>query len=366
MPISIPPRTSAPLYRQIEQQLRARIESGELQPGDRLPSVNELRQHYGGINHLTVRQALKHLIGDGLVRAEQGRGTFVQQRARRAGRVALVLPHLEDALFRLIARGVQSVLSGANVKTLILDSRSDEGEESDTFGHLEELSLDGAIIFPVVGSALVKYVHRFKANGFPYVLVDRTLQDFEMSAVVVDNYGGGHAIGEHLAARGRRRIAWLSEMGSSSAQMRLSGLRDGLADFDIALPRARQRELTIPHTPSGEGYRAALDESVRAALDELLKQKPLPDAIACGNDLTALCVLESLKERGIAVPSQIAVTGFDDVTEAATSEPPLTTARQPMEQLGEESARLLLELIDGREPNARAPLPTELVVRAST
>lgn len=377
MPITLPPqRSSSPLYRQIESQLRSRIESGEFQPGDRLPSVNELRQHFGGVNHLTVRQALKHLVDDGLVRAEQGRGTFVQQRARRAGRIALVMPHLEDALFLLIARGVQSVFSEAGVKTLILDSRSCHSEESETFVHLEELSLDGAIIFPVVGSTLMEHARRFKSNGFPFVLVDRTVHQYGMAgwcapqgdipAVVVDNYGGGHAIGEHLAARGRTRVAWLSEMGSSSAQARLAGLRDGLADAGIALPRVRQCELCVPPAPSGTAFRAALSVLVEQALDGLLLQNPLPDAIACGNDVTALCVLESLGKRGIAVPAQIAVTGFDDVAEAATATPPLTTARQPMERLGQESARLLLELIDGREAPPRAPLPVQLILRAST
>lgn len=360
-----PERSTAPLYRQIEQALRSRIESGELRPGDRLPSVNELRRHYGGINHLTVRQALKNLSDDGLVRAEQGRGTFVQQRAKRAGRVALVLPHLEDSLFLLIARGVQHVLSEAMVKTLILDSRSNHSEESDTFGHLDELSLDGAIIFPVVGSELVEHAYRFKAKEFPFVLVDRTLQDYDMPAVVVDNYGGGYAIAAHLAATGRERIAWISEMVSSTAQARLAGLRDGLADSDIAVPRSRQCALEVPQVPSAAAYRAELNKEVIRALDTLLAQSPLPDAIACGNDLTALCVLKSLADRGIAVPGQIGVTGFDDGAEAATSTPPLTTARQPMERLGEESARLLLELIDGREPAPRKPLPVELIVRES-
>lgn len=363
--LPLPERSRAPLYRQIEQQLRARIESGELLPGDRLPSVNELRRHFGGVNHLTVRQALKNLTEDGLVRAEQGRGTFVQQRAKRAGRVALVLPHLEDSLFLLIARGVQHVLSAASVKTLILDSRSNHSEESDTFGHLDELSLDGAIIFPVVGSELVEHAYRFKAKEFPFVLVDRTLQDYDMPAVVVDNYGGGYAIAAHLAATGRQRVAWISEMASSSAKARLAGLRDGLADADIALPRFRQCAVEVPPVPSAAAYRAALYTVVSEGLDELLAQSPLPDAIACGNDLTAHCVLQLLAARGVTVPDQIAVTGFDDGAEAATSVPPLTTARQPMERLGEESARLLLELIEGREPAPRTPLPVELIVRES-
>jgi GntR family transcriptional regulator, arabinose operon transcriptional repressor len=360
-------KSQTPIYRQIEKQLRARIEAGEWQPGDRLPSVNELRQHFGGVNHLTVRQALKYLVEDGLVRAEHGRGTFVQ-RTRRLGRVAMVLPHLEDSLFLSIARGARRVLDEVGIKTLIFDSRGDGGDEADTFLHLEALALDGAIVFPVVDGDFSERVCRLKAQGFPFVLVDRALPDIDVPSVTVDNYQGGYDLATHLIERGRCRVAWMGESVSSSARARLDGVRDALNDAGLAMPRSRRVEAHTNGGPvtSGASYQLALKASVEVALSALLAQDPAPDAIACGNDATAILVLESLAARGVSVPQTIAVTGFDDVPAAETCRPALTTMRQPMEQLGEESARVLLSRLNRDESPSQKVLPVELVVRDST
>jgi DNA-binding LacI/PurR family transcriptional regulator len=357
---------SQPLYRQVEAYLRAQIDGGTLRPGDMLPSVRQLCEQFGGINHLTVRQALKQLAEERLVRSVQGRGTFVAERRLRMRRIALVLPNLEDTLFTRIARGVQSVLETESVKTIILDSRGDWNNEVDNIHQLEHLPIGGSIIFPLAHGDIAEQMYKFKTHGFPFVLVDRYFEDIETPSVVVDNYQGSYDLASYLVGRGHRRIVWIGELGSTAARARQEGFRDALNDAGIACPRTAARSIEVGPASPAAPYKTALEGGVAARIAELLAEVPRPDAIMCANDLAALFALQALTKKGVAVPGDIAVAGFDDVPEAAIAHPPLTTVRQPMQQMGEEAAHMLLDQMENPETRPqRKVLPVELVVRAS-
>ena len=106
-------------------------------------------------------------------------------------------------------------------------------------------------------------------------------------------------------------------------------------------------------------------EGGAAAMRTLLERRPDLDAVFVGSDLMAAGALQALREAGRRVPQDVAVGGFDDSGLAATLDPPLTTMRQPLDQIAGEMVRLLVELVEGGEP-APVTLPTSLVVRAST
>lgn len=350
-------RLEIPLYRQIERYLRHQIESGACKPGDMIPAVDTLRAQFGGVNHLTVRQAIKSLVADGLVESVRGRGTFVTQRAARNRHVALVLPHLDDVLNARIARGAQRVLEAAGLMAVICDSNHEPDKEVDTIHHLRDLPLGGAIIFPIPHGDIAEQLVRMKLEGFPFVLVDRHLEDIAMPAVVVDNYRGSYQMTEHIVKTGRACLAWLGALNLSSSRERLAGFRDALADHGVPL----HRHLVIDISDA-----QAAHQSLSAQLNQLLKSKSPPDAIVFCNDTLAIEGLEILRRKKIAVPSQIAVAGFDDLPLAAHTRPPLTTVHQPMERIGEEAAHLLLERMENPHAAPRlVMLPVEIVVRQS-
>jgi DNA-binding LacI/PurR family transcriptional regulator len=355
-------RPDQPLYRQVEEYLREQITSGALQSGDMLPSVKELCEQFGGINHLTVRQGIKNLAEANLVRSVQGRGSFVTASYKR---VVIVLPHLEDALFIRIAQGAQEVLESRGVHAIILDSRGSETVEEDHLDNLKNLPLAGALIFPIANSNIGEQIFRLKMAKFCFVLVDRYFEDFAAPCVVVDNYQGGYAAAQHLANQGRRCVGWIGELGSSTAHLRLEGFRAALNDVGIACPRSQVQNLQLnPDAPAS--YKLATREAAREAVDTLIKNQPALDAIVCCNDITALSALQRLQEKGIKVPDHMAVVGFDDVPEAATSTPPLTTVRQPMLDVGRRAAEMLLARLHDKElPVENRVLPVELVVRGS-
>lgn len=361
-PIS-PPAT--PLYRQVELFLRAEMESGHLRAGDMLPSVRDLCAQFGGINHLTVRQAIKNLAEENLVRSVQGRGTYVMSKPVLTRRIAILLPHLEDTLFVSIARGAQEYLQNEGIHTIILDSRGSEGVEADHIGNLRNLPLDGALIFPIADSNVAEQIMKLRMDEFSFVLLDRYFEDIAAPCVVVDNFQGGYQSGKHLASQGRRRVGWVGELRSTAARQRLEGLRSALNDADIACPFALIQPLDIRSGEAGTYHDRARD-GVRDAVDRLLRTQPLLDGLVCCDDACALSALEKLVEAGKRVPEDVALIGFDDVPAAALSTPSLTTIRQPMQELGRSAATMLLRRMrDKTLPVMRETLAVELVIRQS-
>jgi DNA-binding LacI/PurR family transcriptional regulator len=358
-------RNAPPLYRQVESYLRQRIASGEIGTGEMLPSVKELCAQFGGLNHLTVRQAIKNLTEENLVRSVQGRGSFVTEHSTRERRIALVLPHLEDTLFIRIAKGAQEVLETSGVKTMILDSRGSENIEADHIGSLQTLPLDGALIFPIADGNIAEQVFRLKLDNFCFVLVDRYFEDIAAPCVVVDNYQGGYDSAQHLVKQKRKRVAWIGETHSTSARLRLKGFQDALNDAGIACPSTLIKDVEVT-SDAPVPYHIAQEEIVQNAVAELLAQNPAPDAIVCCDDADALSTLKALQMMKVRVPEEIAVIGFDDIPEAALSTPPLTTIRQPMNNLGKEAATMLLDRMKNKTaPPEKKVLPVELIQRES-
>ncbi len=356
-------RQALPLYQQVEQYLREQISIGALRTGDMLPSVKELCEQFGGINHLTVRQAIKNLSEENLVRSIQGRGSFVTEQATRHARIAIVLPHLEDTIFIRIAKGAQEALETEGVRSLILDSRGSETTEADHIHNLTNLPVDGALIFPIAHSNIAEQVFKLKIDNFCFVLVDRYFEDIATPSVVADNYQGGYKSAKHLTEQGRRRVAWIGELRSTAARQRLKGFQDALNDADIACPNSLIKNVEVnPSTPAL--YHAELAEGVHAAVDDLLVGPNPIDAIVCCDDATALSALARLQQLGKQVPKDIAIIGFDDVPEATTSRPALTTVSQPMIQIGREAAQMLMQRMENRDlPPVQKILPVELIVR---
>jgi DNA-binding LacI/PurR family transcriptional regulator len=203
-----------------------------------------------------------------------------------------------------------------------------------------------------------------RERRLPYALID--YDPGEELVVTVDDRGAARQMAEHLVALGHRRIAivigwegaW-SLAGEaagratwSTVRARMDGWRDGLEaagiDFDSV------------QVASGPGFDR---ETGHVAGGRLLDRAERPTAVLAISDLLALGVLDAAAERGVSVPRELSVIGFDDIPAAATSTPSLTTVRQPHRDKGACAVRLLL---DGVKPPHTVILPTELVVRSST
>jgi DNA-binding LacI/PurR family transcriptional regulator len=277
---------------------------------------------------------------------------------RRADSVALVVsePHtrlLSEPFFAGTVRGVSAALAETGVQLLLLIDHDppDRGrlERYVVGGHV-----DGVLLTSVHGDDPLPGI--LERAGVPAVLVGRPAGTGPASYVDADNRGGARQAVDHLARRGRRRIAAIAgpqDMGVG--QDRLDGYRDGLQAADLASDGDLVEEGDFT------------EEGGAAAMARLLARPGRPvDAVFAASDLMAAGALRALRAAGRRVPDDVAVVGFEDSAVARYTQPPLTTVRQPIEEMGRQATRLLLAKVAGEAAGMHLVLDVELVVRAST
>jgi DNA-binding LacI/PurR family transcriptional regulator len=277
---------------------------------------------------------------------------------RRADSVALVVsePHtrfFSEPFFAGVVRGVGAALAETGVQLLLLIAHDvgDRGRlERDVVGG----RVDGVLLASLHGHDPLPGI--LERAGVPAVLVGRPAGAGPASYVDADNRGGAGKAVDHLARRGRRRIATITgpqDMGVG--QDRLDGYRDGLAAAGLA---AAADDLV----EAGD----FTEEAGAAAMGRLLRRPGPPvDAVFAASDLMAAGALRALRAAGRRVPEDVAVVGFEDSAVARYAQPPLTTVRQPIEEMGRQATRLLLAKIAGETGDMHLILDVELVVRAS-
>jgi LacI family transcriptional regulator len=188
------------------------------------------------------------------------------------------------------------------------------------------------------------------------VVIDHMGIDDRVPAVGATNRAGGYEATRYLLSLGHRRIGLIEgTMNLGCARDRLDGYKAALREQDIPFSPVLVREGLFQQP---RGYTAAV---------ELLTSPDPPTAIFACNDVMAFGAMEAARELGKKIPDDISIIGFDDIPQAAQVHPPLTTIRQPLEEMGRRAARMLLQIIENPEqPVEKIELPTELVVREST
>jgi DNA-binding LacI/PurR family transcriptional regulator len=213
--------------------------------------------------------------------------------------------------------------------------------------------VDGVLLISLHGDD--RLPQHLEAHGVPTVLNGRPISgDSGLYYVDSDNTAGARIATGCLLDAGRRRVATITgPLDMGAGQDRLAGYRAALAGAGL------------PDDPGLVAHGDFTVEGGARAMRQLLASAPDLDAVFAASDLTAIGAIGVLAERGVDVPGRVAVVGFDDVREAGLSRPPLTTVRQPIEQLGRTMAHVLLDRINGRTSERATTLPVELVRRAS-
>ncbi|MFH8485201.1 LacI family DNA-binding transcriptional regulator [Streptomyces longisporoflavus] len=277
---------------------------------------------------------------------------------RRTNAVALVIPESESRLgsepyFSAVIRGVSAALADTRTQLQLMLVR-DQAERDQLTQSVAERRVDGVLLVSVHEHDALPGL--LESAGLPTVLAGRRREDDPLSYVCADNRGGAAAAVRHLLDRGRRRIATVAgpqdmEVGRS----RLQGCQEALARAGIP---ARDHLVAVGDFT---------EEGARAAMRSLLERAPDLDAVFAASDLMAAGILLELRARGRRVPQDVSVVGFEDSYLARHTNPPLTTIRQPTEEIGGTIARTLLREIENPAlPRTRLVLDTELVVRESS
>ena len=284
--------------------------------------------------------------------------------ANRTDAIALVVPEPEtrffaEPYFSDMLKGVGSELSDTEMQLLLIFAGSDRERER-LAQYLAAHRVDGVLLVSVhADDPLPDLLTQLE---IPAVISGPRSATESLASVDSDNYGGARSAVEHLLTRGCRRIAHITgRLDVYGAQRRVDGYRDALRDAGHAVD---------------EGLIEAGDfteDGGRRAMEELLRRSPDVDAVFAASDVTAAGARQALREAGRRIPDDVALVGYDDSAIARHMEPPLTSVRQPIEEMGRAMIDLLLTEIADRRPAAsrglerhQVVLATELVERASS
>jgi DNA-binding LacI/PurR family transcriptional regulator len=258
-----------------------------------------------------------------------------------------------DPFFPRLLRGISGELGSRDLQLVLLMPEPGR-DAARAEAYLSGGHVDGVLLVSLHGDDPLP--KRLAGRGIPIVVGGRPPRGAAVSYVDVDNRGGARAAVGHLASLGRKVIATIagpSDMGAGVD--RLAGYREGLEE--AGLPFSRDLEMVADF-----GHDGGLQ-----AMRDLLTVRPDIDAVFAASDLMAAGALQALRQARRLVPDDVAVVGFDDSQLAATTQPPLSSVRQPIEEMGREMVRLLVESTERPDPVPRhVVLGTELVRRASS
>ena len=272
-----------------------------------------------------------------------------------AGLIDLVFNDLDSPWAVEIIRGVEEVTHAAGIGTVVSAVHRRSQPTRQWLSNLRARSTDGVIlVLSDLDPPLQAELRRLDA---PIVAVDPAgTPALDIPTVGATNWAGGLSATEHLVGLGHRRIGLIAgPRRLLCSRARLDGYRAGLEVAGIGVDDALVRQGDFYHESGFKGATALLDLA------------DPPTAIFASSDQMAFGVFEAVRQRGLRVPDDVSVVGFDDLPETRWASPPLTTVRQPLAEMGVVAARTVLALAQGQDLDSRrVELATELVTRIST
>jgi LacI family transcriptional regulator len=294
-----------------------------------------------------VRQAIEEL---GYV-PSAGAVSLAKGRTRVVG---MLVPSLTWPWVGEVLQGVVDVAEAEGYGMLLFSAN--RGEESIVrfASKVSAKAFDGLVVIEPEGT--LEYLAELHRKGLPVVLIDDRGHRPEFPSVAPTNREGGASAAQHLLELGRRQpVVVTGPEALGCSQDRLEGFAAVYDDAGIPVDARRVVDGDFTFSGGRESIRRLIADGVEF------------DAVFAHNDLSAAGALRALAEASLRVPHDVAVVGFDDVPLASYTEPPLTTVRQELREMGETAARLLMRHLDGGTlPSAPVVLPTTLIVRGST
>ena len=275
-------------------------------------------------------------------------------RRQRTSTLGLILPDTHNPYFAEVARAVEQTAYESGFTVMICHSDYKLERELHYVSVLHAERAAGVIWFPATTNP--EPAIRLAEYGVPLVVLDRIVEAPRVYSIVADNFRGGYIAAQHLLNLGHRRIGCIArphDLHHSQERIRgyLSAMKENGLPFDESL------------VVKG-GFR--LEDGREAAL-KLLALQPPPTAIFAYNDFMAIGALRAVLERGLKVPGDLSIVGFDDIPQSAFTYPALTTIRLPKHEMGSKGAKLLLDLVNKKRPKkVESPLAVHLIIREST
>lgn len=332
-----------PIYAFIKRELKNQIESGELPEGSRVPSEFELAKTYG-VSRNPTRQALRDLELEGYLIRSPGRGSFVAPVTQRQKlfksngwrSVAIACPDLEVHYTRTVIQSFIQCAAERGFHTMVYFLRFSGEAEVEFLADLRNGGVEGiAFWLQHVSERTLDLLRKFQRASFPFVLIDRYVRELETDYVITDNEDVAYQLTQRLLQKGHTTVGYLTtELDNTTSEDRYGGHCRALREAGI--------------TPSAGlvGIFDRPDCSNLSVVSGLMAHRTRPTAFVCNNDGIAATLLDELANLGFQVPGDVEVATVDDNCLADAVDMPLLTAAQQGDEMGRESAEMLLRRIE--------------------
>lgn len=322
--------------------------------GVSIPTVSKVLNRRPDVAPLT-RKRIEHIIAERGYTHNRSERFLADDPVKKTKLIDLITPGILDTEYYLeILRGIEEVLSQTEYRLALFSLHDNTPREQQWLSKVSRTFTDGALLLTPVEYS--RHLEKLRQQGIPFVAIDDVLQlERDIPTIGATNWTGGLTATEHLLSLGHRRIAIITGIASHlTNRARLAGYRAALEAAGIPIDPELIRPGDFHHE---SGYTQTL---------ALLDLPEPPTAIFALSDVQACGVYQALYTRGMSVPREISVIGFDDIPGAARMSPPLTTIRQPLKEMGRLATQMLLRLIEGETlENKRIELATSLVIRES-
>lgn len=348
-------------YKAIVDWAKADIKRRALVSGDRFYSENELCALHN-VSRQTVRQALDMLQSEGVIIRKRGLGTFVKLSQGAAGQgvsVGVVSTYFSDYIFPSILTGIDKVLKQRGAVMRVAITENQVSLEARALEAMLGGDIKGLVIEPSK-SALPnpngELFSKLESWGIPVVFFNAKYPWSAAPCVMMDDVAAGQAAAEHLFSLGHEKISGIFALDDIQGHKRYEGFMRAFSAHG-----REDAEKSVLFYSTNE--RKTLFSQSRERIEALVSSST---AIVCYNDDIAVRLLEFCREKGVAVPEELSVTGIDDSKLSRVCSPPLTTVRHPHELLGERAAELLLDIMENGGKRADVLFAPELIIRDST
>lgn len=351
------------LYVEIREDIKAKIASGALVVGDRIPTTAEMRERYGA-STITVRRAIEDLVRERMLVGRQGSGVYVNSCEPEEARVEELIigcvarraSYVTQNYFSQILGGLSAVASSRKYSVKIC-----ENERLESPMHHRNVKTDGGIAGFVVVDQLFSFSDALllKSQEVPFVLVDEVVGGVDCYLVRLDYGQGVRDACAHLFSLGHTRIALLLTSKTQSQDFYfLRGYEEAMEDMGLPLDESLVKfrnymELSIP-------------DYARAMLEELRGLSDAPTAIISDNDEVSVEIMHFARGMGVRIPYDLSLVGMNDIAYIGLERPKLTRIAGDLSQLGTEAVEMLIAITERKNPPKQKLLPMTLKIGGTT
>lgn len=348
-------------YQELVEYIHRQIESGELRPGQKLTSENEMTQQFG-ISRQTVRKAIGILEEQGLVKRVRGSGTYLcdkrKESLERRNRIAVVTTYVDSYIFPKIIQGIEKQLFERGYSVQIAFTNNTLERERNVLEDIISRDDVAGVIVEGTKSGLpnpnIPLYEKLMERKIPLMFLNTYYPELDVPHVSLDDVLAARKAVDFLIEKGHRNIGAILKLDDGQGRKRYLGYLQAMDHAGLTVTDSRMVWIDT-------------DESKQLAYckDKILNRLESCTALFCYNDQIAFQLIRMLGDYGISVPGDVSVISVDDADLAIHSEVPITSLPHPKEKLGAKAAELLLWMIDTGKKAESYEFDTRVVERSS-